>query len=227
MGAMDSYKLTRSNRKTIAIYVRDGYVEVRAPLRAPKAEIDKFVLLKKKWIDDKLAQSIEKVELRKSFELNYGDKVVYRGEEYPITARQGNRVGFSGDGFYMPPGLSGEQIKYACIQIYMLLAKRDLTNRTIFFAKAMSLLPSGVRINRAKGRWGSCSSKGSVNYSWRLIMAGDEVVDYVVVHELAHIAEPNHSPRFWAIVEGVLPDFAERRAKLKALQQKLSAEDWD
>jgi len=224
---MVSYKLTRSNRKTIALYVRDGYIEVRAPLKTPKSDIDRFVSSKEKWIGDKLAMSNERIALRERFELGYGDKVAYRGKEYPISERQGDRVGFCEAGFYVPPGLQREQIKRACIQVYKMLAKRDLTNRTLDFSKKMRLVPSAIKINSAKGRWGSCSGKRSVNYSWRLIMADDDVIDYVVVHELAHIAEPNHSPRFWAIVEGVLPDCAKRRARLKALQQRLSAEDWD
>jgi len=224
---MVSYKLIRTNRKTIALYVRDGYVEVRAPMRTPKGDIDRFVLSKEKWIDDNLAKSKERVALRESFALDYGDKVVYRGEEFPIAERQGDRVGFGDDGFYMPPGLSRERIKAACRQIYLMLAKRDLRNRTLAFSKKMYLVPSAIKINSAKTRWGSCSEKRSLNFSWRLIMADDEVIDYVVVHELAHIAEPNHSHRFWAIVEAVLPDYVERRARLKELQQRLSAEDWD
>ena len=224
---MVSYKLTRSNRKTISLYVRDGYVEVRAPLKTPKGDIDKFVLSKEKWIDDKLAKSNERAAQRESFRLAYGDKVLYRGQEYPITERCGDHVGFCEASFYIPPGLPPEQIRRACKQIYMMLAKRDLTNRTLDIARTLSLVPSAIKINNAKTRWGSCSEKGSVNYSWRLIMADDEVIEYVIVHELAHIAEPNHSPRFWAIVKGALPDYAARRARLKELQHRLGAEDWD
>jgi len=107
----------------------------------------------------------------------------------------------------MPPGLSPDEIKAACIQIYRILAKRDLTNRVFDFAKQMSVMPTVVKINSVKTRWGSCSSKKSLNFSWRLIMADDDVIDYVVVHELAHIIEMNHSQKFWAIVENILPDY--------------------
>ena len=95
------------------------------------------------------------------------------------------------------------------------------------FAKRMDVTPTAIKINGAKTRWGSCSAKKSLNFSWRLIMADDDVIDYVVVHELAHIAEMNHSARFWALVEGALPDYQSRKAKLKALQQRLSIEDWE
>jgi len=75
-------------------------------------------------------------------------------------------------------------------------------------------------------RWGSCSSRGSLNFSWRIMMADDAVIDYVVVHELAHLVEMNHSPRFWAVVAGVLPDYSKRRARLRLLNKKLEGEDW-
>jgi len=224
---MVSYKLIRSSRKTLAIYIRDGFVEVRAPLKLPKAEIDRFVLSKEKWIAEKLSQSRERLEKRASFTLSYGDCVTYRGKEYPITRRNGDRVGFDDVSFYIPPDLSLKEIKCACIQIYRMLAKHDLLQKTYEYSRIMTVMPSAVRINGAKSRWGSCSTQKSVNYSWRLIMADDEVIDYVVVHELAHLTEPNHSPRFWALVQGVLPDYVARQARLKELQKRLGAEDWD
>jgi predicted metal-dependent hydrolase len=127
----------------------------------------------------------------------------------------------------MPPGLPPEEIKAACVQVYRLLAKRDLTAKALEFAKKMGVMPSAVKINGATTRRGSCSAQKSLNFSWRLIMADDDVIDYVIVHELAHITEMNHSARFWALVEGVLPDYQSRRVKLKALQRRLSTEDWE
>jgi predicted metal-dependent hydrolase len=209
------------------LYIRNGGVEVRAPLKVPKRDIDKFVASKEKWITDKLAQSNEQAAQRENFSLDYGDFVTYRGKEYPITAKTGNRLGFDDERFYMPSDLSPEQIKAACVQIYRLLAKRDLTNKVLDFAKQMGVMPTAVKINGAKTRWGSCSSRKSLNFSWRLIMADDDVVDYVVVHELSHLTEMNHSQKFWAIVENTLPDYRERKAKLKLLQKRLSLEDWE
>ena len=224
---MKNYTLIRSDRKTLALYVRDGVVEVRAPFRAPKSDIDKFVASKENWIVDKLAKSNERMEQRSNFALTYGDYVIYRGKQYPITEKPGNRIGFDDACFYMPPNLTPDQIKYSCVAIYRSLAKRDLTGKTLDFAAKMYVMPASVKINGAKTRWGSCSSKKSLNFSWRLIMADDDVIDYVVVHELSHIMELNHSPRFWAIVESVLPDYSERKVRLKELQQRLGREDWD
>lgn len=224
---MMNYTLTRSNRRTLALYVRNGTVEVRAPLKMPKRDIDRFVASKEKWITDKLAKSNEKIAQREGFTLHYGDTLTLRGKQCPIIAKTGNRAGFDGECFYIPPGLPPENIKDACVQIYRMVAKRHLTERVHHFASQMYVQPTVVKINGAKTRWGSCSAKRSLNFSWRLIMAEDDVIDYVVVHELAHIVEMNHSERFWVVVEDALPDYRERKARLKALQHRLSGEDWD
>ena len=221
------YTLVRSKRRTVALYIRDGGVEVRAPLKMPKRDIDKFVVSKEKWITDKLLKSREQTERREAFSLDYGDTVTFRGKPYSIVAKDGKRAGFDGEWFYMPPGLSPEQIKSACVQIYRMLAKRDLTDRANGFANHMGVAPNAIKINSAKTRWGSCSAKKNINFSWRLIMADDDIIDYVVVHELAHLSEMNHSARFWKIVEGIQPDYKARKARLKALQVKLSGEDWE
>lgn len=224
---MTTYTLTRSNRKTLALYVRGGEVEVRAPLKASKRDIDIFVASKEKWISDKLAQSYQRQEQRQSFALNYGDIVLYRGKRCQIAAKPGDRVGFGDGRFYMPPNLNSEEIKHTCIRIYRMLAKRDLTEKVLKFAKQMGVTPAAIKINGAKTRWGSCSGKKNLNFSWKLIMAEDALIDYVVVHELAHMTEMNHSERFWAIVEGVFPDYKVRQNRLKVLQEKLCTENWE
>jgi len=91
----------------------------------------------------------------------------------------------------------------------------------------MGLSPNSLKINSAKTRWGSCSSKANLNFSWMLMMADDEVIDYIVVHELAHLRQMNHSPQFWEIVEKYIPDYKERKKRLKLLQLKLNEEDWE
>jgi predicted metal-dependent hydrolase len=224
---MIAYTLIRSRRRTAAIHIKNGAVEVRAPLRMPKREIDQFVTAKEKWIKEHLAQSLVSAEKRQAFVLNYGDSVTLRGKEYPVAARDGKRTGFDGEQFYLPPELSSEQIKYIIGQLYRRLAKMHLCERVGHYAEQMKLVPSAVKINGAKTRWGSCSTKKSLNFSWRLMMADEAVIDYVVVHELAHIAELNHSARFWKVVADVLPDYKERQKQLKELQKRLNTEDWE
>lgn len=94
-------------------------------------------------------------------------------------------------------------------------AKERIPRRVAYFAERMGVTYGRITIREQKTRWGSCSSKGNLNFNWKLVLMPDEVLDYVVVHELAHRRELNHSDRFWAIVAEVLPDYRERRGKLK------------
>ena len=171
-----NYTLLRSNRRTLAIYIKPGgVVEVRAPLRCPVREIEGFVAAKARWIAEKQAL---------------------------VRARESSR-----------PQLTPE-LEARC----RARAKEILPARVAHFAAIMGLSPAQVKISGAKTRWGSCSSKGSLNFSWRLMLAGDELIDYVVVHELAHLREMNHSPRFWAVVAQAMPDYQRRRKLLKEFQ---------
>ena len=92
--------------------------------------------------------------------------------------------------------------------------------RCNYFAEKMGVQYRQIKVNQAKTRWGSCNAKGNLHFTFRLVFAPAELVDYVIVHELAHLKEFNHSPRFWAVVEGILPDYRERRRRLKAFGQK-------
>ena len=94
-------------------------------------------------------------------------------------------------------------------------AKRIFPERTAYFALRMGVDYSRITIREQKTRWGSCSSKGNLNFNWKLILLAPELLDYVVVHELAHRREMNHSKNFWKIVEAELPDYRERRRRLK------------
>jgi hypothetical protein len=196
-------------------------------MRTPKREIDRFVSDKEQWILSCIAKQRIQAEQKESFTVNYDSRIAFRGRLYPIIKRDGKLAGFDDEAFYMPQGLPPERIKSVCIQLYKMLAKAYISNRVAVFAAEMGATPSAVKINSATKRWGSCSARGSLNFSWRLIMADDGIIDYVVVHELAHLTELNHSVRFWAIVESVLPDYRERRVKLRELQQRLSSEDWE
>ena len=224
---MTEYTLIRSKRKTVALYIRDGCLIVRAPLKMPIKDIKNFMFAHREWILSKLQKSSLLSALREEFSLNYGDTITFLGRECVITARNGTTADFDGSVIRMPPDLSSEQIKSICLRIYRLFAEKHFLRRVEFYKRQMGVSPAIVKVNNAKTRWGSCSSKGSINLSWRLVMADTEVVDYVVVHELAHLTEMNHSPRFWAIVEHVLPDYRTRRTRLKELQNKLNAENWE
>jgi len=220
------YNLIRSRRKTLSLQIKNGELIVRAPLKLPKDVIDNFVASKNEWIVDKLHQSKKRLEQQDAFKLTYGSTVLYRGCEYIIVAKEGDEIGVDNGTFYMPPYMDSDEIKDACKRVYRRLAKMHIIKRVGEVSNRMGVTPSAIRITSAKTRWGSCSSKKSINFSWFLIMADDDAIDYVIVHELAHITEMNHSKKFWAIVEDVLPNYRQRKSHLRDLQKRLAVEGW-
>ncbi|MBQ9984658.1 MAG: M48 family metallopeptidase [Lachnospiraceae bacterium] len=94
-------------------------------------------------------------------------------------------------------------------------ARMVLTGRTEFFAGKLGVTYNKIRIGSQRTRWGSCSSKGTISYNWKLILMPEAVRDYVVVHELCHLLEMNHSPQFWKVVEEIIPNYKEYRRWLK------------
>lgn len=94
-------------------------------------------------------------------------------------------------------------------------AKEELPPKVAYYAQLMGVQPTGLKITSARTRFGSCSGKNSLCFSWRLMGYPEAAVDYVVVHELAHITHKNHGPRFWALVERYMPDYRARQALLR------------
>ena len=170
-----SYKLIRSDRRSIGIQITQEGVVVRAPRRMTNAEIDRFVQSKRGWIETHLAK--------------------------------------------MPPA----QPKFSNEEIHRLAdeALKRIPERVRHFAPLVGVTYGGITIRNQHTRWGSCSSKGNLNFNCLLMLTPDHVIDYVVVHELCHRLEMNHSPRFWAQVERVLPDYRESLQWLKEHGQEL------
>ena len=224
---METYKLIRSRRKTISLHVTaDAQLEVRAPLRVPKSIIDGFIEEKQEWIQKNISVMRQRLEDRQAFALSEVSSLPLLGQSYPVRLVQRSGAQFSGEAFLLPHG-DEYQIKEAAVSLYRQLAREYIVSRVRTYEPLLGVTPSGVKINSASTRWGSCSAKNSLNFSWKLIMAPQAAVDYVVVHELCHCIEHNHSKKFWALVERVLPDYKARRQMLKDLQETLSQQDWD
>jgi predicted metal-dependent hydrolase len=213
------YRLIRSRRRTLAICIeKDGSVTVRAPLHMAKSTVEGFVAEKADWIKEKSALMSAREAQRKDFRIGEGTTLPLLGREYPVML--GNSVAFGGSCFTVCEG-NFDTLRPQLIALYRSLAGEFIPERVSHFSELTGWTPSGVRIGAANTSWGSCSGKNSLNFTWKLIMAPPELVDYVVVHELAHTVEHNHSARFWKLVESVLPDYKQRRAQLRTLAKTL------
>ena len=218
------YQVIRSRRRTIAICIsKDGAVLVRAPLRTAQSAIDRFVAEKQGWILEKSALMAANAAVREKFSVAAGSVLRLLGHDYPVVL--GEKIAFTGTVFTITQQDSVET-KLRIVNLYKSIAQGVIPERVALISKQTGLIPASVRIGSANTSWGSCTGKNGLHFSWKLIMAEQEVIDYVVVHELAHTMEHNHSARFWRLVEKILPDYKERRAKLKQLEKKLQGQDW-
>lgn len=225
---MIPYTLIRAKRKTVCLKMVEGKLEVRAPHHVPISFIEDLIREKDGWIREHLENFKALQQTRASHTLNYGDTISYMGTPYTIEPRFGAYIGWDLDLhlFYVPSDLNSEQIRQAIIQILRSLGQVSMTLKAIDWSINMGVKFNQVKITGAQTRWGSCSSLGNLNFSWRLLLADEALIDYIVVHELAHLKEMNHQEGFWAIVKDVMPDYQVREAQLKRFRATIDQEGW-
>jgi predicted metal-dependent hydrolase len=215
-----NYHLIRSKkrRKTISLHIKeDGKIVIYAPYRASKGEMENFLEKNQSWIIKKLAEkerSIRKTEKR----FLPGEEFLFLGESYPLEFEDTNdkekplRLSFGK--FLLDKDHVGKA-RDLFIRWYKKEAEEKLGERTRYYSNKLQLFPRGVRITSAKHRWGSCSADNRLFLSWRIIMTSLSIIDYILIHELVHIKEKNHSRRFWNHIESIIPDYRKRRLWLK------------
>ena len=209
------YTIIKSRRKTLSLTVDgDGNVIIKAPYGCPDKTIAEFAEKHSGWINEHRKKS-EDIHRKYAFSGTFP----LMGREIPIV--YGSGFLFTGDKLEIPEGRDIGDISAQLEYIYRRAAQEYLPQRVKYFSRIMGVSPSQVKISGAEKRWGSCSGRKTINFAWRLAAASPELMDYVVVHELAHLSEMNHSPRFWAIVAAVLPDYREREKRLNEVGIRL------
>jgi predicted metal-dependent hydrolase len=208
--------LIHSRRKTVAIIIqRDGSLTVRAPLRMPQASIQEFVQSHSDWIRKKQAQvKASPPPQEKSF--TAGETFLYMGKEYPLTleASQHPSLDFIAGRFRLARSAL-PKARQTFLRWYRLQARLVISARVESLAKEYKFSWKKIRISSARTRWGSCSTTGTLSFTWRLVMAPPEVIDYVVVHELVHTQVRNHSSKFWRRVAEIMPAYKNHVSWLK------------
>lgn len=220
------YDIVRSRRRSLGIEIKpDGRVLLRAPVRASEAKIEGLVRNKAQWI----LRHLERIASCPPRRFADGEMFLYSGNEFRL------RVVVDGVNPHVElspeemtafisrdPGTSiSRRVQETLLSWYTKQACEILGRRTGELAVTTGLKPAKLGVRSQLHRWGSCSAKGAISLNWRLVMAPKAVADYVIIHELCHIQEPNHSRRFWNLVETFAPEYRTQRKWLKDNSRKL------
>ena len=190
------------------------------PKSTSKDKVEALVNRKTRWIREKLLLQQEHPP-PKLKEYVSGECFTYLGRNYRLKVEPGQSksVKLTGRRFVVqvPPSVQKREqyVQDALTEWYRAHALEKLQEKVQRYSKVVQVSPSSVGIRTFSGRWGSCSTKGNMEFNWKIIIAPNRIVDYVVVHELCHLHHHNHSPEFWKCVERVFPDYASVRSWLK------------
>lgn len=229
-----AYEFRRGQRRTIGFQVGPAGLTVSAPRWTQVGEVETALREKERWIVTKLRESRERQARLASARIEWreGAEVPFLGEPVILVIDPRQRHGRAGAVLVpgdaalpgvpamalhlgLPQSASAEQLRDTVQAWLMRQARRLFTERLDHFAPQLGVRWQKLSLSSADTRWGSASADGSIRLNWRLIHFRLPVIDYVVVHELAHLREMNHSPRFWQHVQDILPDYATRREQLK------------
>jgi predicted metal-dependent hydrolase len=209
-------KIIRSKRRSIALIVeRDGNLVVRAPLQASDETIRRLVESKADWIKttQEKARKLGPAPVRNKFV--DGEEFWYLGQAYRLEIVKGKKTDLHLDGNFKMSPATRPKARLAFENWYKKQAKAHIPQRVAQLAKHFGYGYQRIRITSARTRWGSCSTRGTLSFTWRLVMAPEEMIDYVIVHELAHLRIHNHSKEFWIQVGLLMPDYKAKRQWLK------------
>lgn len=205
----------RATRFSLRVSRLDGRVTLSLPLRAPEREAMAFLKAQEGWLRNALAR------LPQTAVVGLGTVLPVEGHSLHLGPGPGRSLRIDGSNLLVPgdPAHAG-----ARVQAWLKALARDrLVQASDHYAAQIGRKVTRVSLRDTRSRWGSCTADGALMYSWRLIMAPPEVLRYVAAHEVAHLVEMNHSPRFWAVVERLYPGWQAQRAWLRGQGGALQA----
>ncbi len=214
-----SFDVRRSDRRrALEITVeRDGTLMLSAPDAATEETLQAFVRRKRPWVYKQLARQATLATPPRAKEFVEGEGFTYLGRNYRLrlVAEADAPVKLQGGRFVMPKALA-TQGRDHLVRWYCERAKPWLWAKVQTYAARMEVAPAGLRVQDLGYRWGSCGKGDTLYFHWKTILLPAPMAEYVVVHEMAHLHEPHHTPAFWQRVERALPDYAQRKAWLAA-----------
>lgn len=235
-GGLD-YELIRSSRKTMSLEVGRSFVRIRAPLRLSLSYIEQYLHQKINWIRERQRRYQEQLSEASSYErglwqhqgwvlyLNQKIRLVLDPNlsalfEYRVVGEADRQCHLNApketDSLYirLPIDASEHEICQACEMWLQGRAQQYLSQYLKSYSRQKGIVYKRFALSKATKRWGSCSSDGTIRLNWRLIHFSPNLLEYVVAHELAHLEEMNHSPRFWACVQKLMPNYKDAHAEI-------------
>lgn len=207
----------KSKRKTVSIFVeRDGSVSALVPSNLSDDEIENILKTKEYQIHRNLAQWLQLNERHVTREYVNGQSFLYLGRNYRLKLVD-DKLGelkFS-KGYFLLSKYELSSAEQYFIDFYRIKLKKKIKPLIIRYKEQLGVSPNDVKVMELKNRWASCSAKGNVNFHWKCAMAPMDVLQYIIVHELAHLIHLNHTKEFWNEVDKVLPKYEEQMNWLK------------
>lgn len=220
-----AYRLVRSARRSIGLEVSAAGLTVRAPQHASQRQIDTVLNDKARWLLDKLHSQRTRQGQAPRIHWAHGASLPYLGGQlclhlHPAALRGGELLPVA-DGRWvlhlpLPPHAAPTQVRASVVTWWLRQARALFMARLDHWAPVLGVRWRTLRLSAARTRWGSARSDGGIMLNWRLLHFRLPVLDYVVIHELAHLHEMNHSPRFWTLVAQACPDYLLLRMELQS-----------
>ena len=207
--------IKRTARKTLSIIINEkGEVTIKAPKRMSESDIYKFVQSKEKWINSKVNSIKQQNEINNDL-FNY-KCILFCGKKYRVIKDTKAKDIQLEEGIITIKKLSSLKREVRVLEKFLKNKCLEIVGQRLkYFSNIMQLEPQKVVLMNSKRKWGTCDSDQVISFNWRIIMLTPNLIDYVIVHELSHLIEMNHSPAFWAIVSAVLPNVKQLRSTLK------------
>ena len=205
-------KINRSiRRNSVALIVKDNTLYVKAPFYISEKTINNIITIKKKWITKKFAED-NILRGQPIIKYNNGDILLFKGKQYKLNVKEfsSNKVELPNTFFNVYINESYQNkviIKDTILKWYFYESKYYLNKTITYYKNLMDVSVNDIKISEYKSKWGSCNKAKNLTFDWRIIMAPEQVLRYLVVHELSHIRHPNHSLSFWRNVESFMPSF--------------------
>jgi predicted metal-dependent hydrolase len=207
-------KVIRSNRRTLALQVLpNATLVVRSPLFMPQFLINRFIKQNQDWIKRRLAQVKEKKVTKREYQ--EGEEFLYLGLPHKLKIGNFKNIEFK-EGYLQYPNFLVFRIQKELSTWYINQAKKLITREVKYYAGEMKTSFKELRFSDTRSKWGSCTHDNRLQFSWRLIMTPLLVLKYVIIHELAHTFEKNHSSAFWSKVRLYNPSYKQQIKWLKA-----------